>query len=399
MLNKKSVRNIVNQMFSQFIIVVIPIISIPIILQKMSLEQYGSVVIYQSIYLTMTAVVEYGFNLTGPKYLNEANDKSDMIYQIIIAKSILFIPTSLIFIVFALLYGLDFLASLVVMSSVFLSCLNVNYYYQYVQSGSKILQYDGVAKIIGLVFICIGAYLDTIDVVYVLVSQLFIFSFVNIIKLRHLKKNNVLKWPKSYGLRTSLYILNEGKGLFYGKLASIGYSHSSILYLSFFFSTELVAVFSLIDKVVKSAQNFVWPFIYDNNAKILKNKISKLRAFLYTSLVALLICLAIILCSEQISIFLKFGESKIYINSLKTYTVLIVIITMGASISYYYNIPDGNFNNIRNSAWIALISFVLLGVLFSGKNEVIWLCMVVILSESVSLLYKAFSLLCRKQKY
>lgn len=396
-LNRVSFKNISSQVIGQGLVVILPLVSIPLIIKSMSIIEYGRLAIYQAVYLTLIAIVEYGFNLSGPKYLSEHTDKKKIVYQIIIAKIILFKVLTIGLFIYSIYNNMELEPLIIITLSVLLNCLNVNYYFQYMQAGDLILKIDGTAKIAGFLLILLGYQLEVITINYVLICQFLLFSLVNLIKLKYIK-DDTYQFSLNVGdLKYAINLIREGWVLFTSKIATIGYSHSSLIYLSFFFPKESIAIFSIVDKVVKSAQNFMWPFIYDNNAKILKGVIKKKRALAYTSAISCIFVVLINSFAYQISVFLHLNDYVDFIPALRLYSLIIIVITAGTSISYFYNIPEGNHKNIRNSAWIALCSFLFIGYIFSNNENVYWMCLIVIFAELVSLIYKTGSLVCQKQ--
>lgn len=63
-------------MISQTLNILIPVISIPISINGLTLEKYGELAIYQSIFLTGIAVIEYGFNLSGSRIISSSNSET-----------------------------------------------------------------------------------------------------------------------------------------------------------------------------------------------------------------------------------------------------------------------------------------------------------------------------------
>lgn len=390
----KSLENIVFQMISQTLNILIPVISIPIIINGLTLEKYGELAIYQSIFLTGIAVIEYGFNLSGSRIISSSNSETikKKIINIFLARFVIFMMFMLVVVVYSkITIGLDVNVVVLVFSLFFLT-LNVNYYMQYNQDGLSIFKFEMVTKLIGFAILIIASASEFLSITIVLLSQCLVLSVDNLLKFLYVCKSLNIEWDifKYIDKNQINKLIRGGGSLFIGKLATIGYSHSALIYMGFFFSKEVIGVFALCDKIIRTLQTFFWPIIFNYHSIILKknNKAAGRESFV-TMGMAILGCVIFIITVPVLIKYFDVNNVAEFTTLVRYYSIFIVIVTGGSVLSFYYIIPRGSDKYITYSSWCGLFVFLFFVFVFKESNNPIYLCLSVLFSELISLVIKS----------
>lgn len=129
---------------------------------------------------------------------------------------------------------------------------------QYNQDGLSIFKFEMVTKLIGFAILIIASASEFLSITIVLLSQCLVLSVDNLLKFLYVCKSLNIEWDifKYIDKNQINKLIRGGGSLFIGKLATIGYSHSALIYMGFFFSKEVIGVFALCDKIIRTLQTF-----------------------------------------------------------------------------------------------------------------------------------------------
>lgn len=239
--------------FSSILSLITPILAVPFLIKTVGLSNYGISIIFFSIAMILSLIIDFGFNISGVNQLSKVDSKkniSKIIIAVILTKGVLFILLMLVisigffFIPYLKLnYELFFYSLLIPFSSI----LNLNWALQGLQKISAL----SIVVILSKVLYLIGLYL-TINgpESYIYINAWFgigmlvsgIISFFIVFKSYPLIKINYNKFV----------FINQINSSYHYFISNLSIYISSYLFpaaIGVFTSMEMVGVYSIVEKI------------------------------------------------------------------------------------------------------------------------------------------------------
>jgi PST family polysaccharide transporter len=237
----------------------VPIILIPIVIRRLSLETYGAIVLAQSIMVLFISFSDFGFNMTGTRLVSQSRD--DSIQRRSLIGQILSIKIFNLILGFVLLYiCVTNIANWYQYKSIVLTSyamvigqgLFPVWYFQGIQQMSRILILNTVSRIIYLLGVLVFV-IEPIDALkvnlingsaWILVSLIAWFVIIG-------KEGSI---RLSFGNKTIRLFISNWK-IFLSNLSGDLYRSIGMILAGNFLSGQDLGVFGIFDKIVMLIQN------------------------------------------------------------------------------------------------------------------------------------------------
>lgn len=242
--------------------IIVPLITYPYIINHLGLSNYGESVFLIGYFSVVIVFCEYAFNLTGTKKLSRVrntNERDMIISQVITSK--LYIYIFITPIAFFSLIGLgkgSFLLIFIGAIIPFSEVINTTWVF-IVNNKTKT-----AAIIVALCrFITIPLLYffvkDTDDLTAYMLIYLFVVLSIPILQIIYLIFVNDVKiriLPKKHALNA----LRRGRALFIGRVFSSLKDRYIAIWLGFFSSHEVIAIYDILNKIVSLLMNPIYSF-------------------------------------------------------------------------------------------------------------------------------------------
>lgn len=242
--------------------IIVPLITYPYIIRTLGLNSYGECAFLISYFGVITILCEFAFSLTGTKKLARVRNSSErnlIISQVVNAKLYIFSIVTPIAIFLLIFLGKSNLLFLFICSLIPL-CEVFNFTWVYISiSKTKIAAFSvltGRVLSIPLLFFFVNSEQDAINYMLVYVLSLICICIFQIIHLI-MKEKLVLKVLKC---RHVIKIIRDGRSLFLGRITSSLKDRYIAIWLGFFSSNEMVAIYDVINKIISLAMNPIYSF-------------------------------------------------------------------------------------------------------------------------------------------
>ncbi|MFB4356456.1 oligosaccharide flippase family protein [Pantoea sp. BS_4] len=349
----------------------------PMIIKIIGVYDYGKLAVFLSLVTYMSVIIQYSFNMTGPKLIAENSDKKEYIFNVILsAKGALFLLVTFLFFVYFFInhekYSLVYLLFLIMPFS-------------WVLNSAWFLQYNGkflissVCSILGSIATFIFAYffLKKSDGYAVAIMCLvlsaainglltFIFSVWNIDKIRILKPFGVIK---------------DGRDIFISQMISALYTMSGVLIVSYFYGSAQSGVYAAIERFMNlfiSLGILTHVAAYPKLTVIFNKDFKKYRGTVlfvvgvYT-LFSLGILLGLFLFEAQIENYIFGSQYEDAYKVLYSAAFYIFFGIYGPVITGYLNLINESSKIIKINISITIISMLLGGFLLRFLGSEGWL--------------------------
>ena len=397
--NLKIIKNFLSLGIIQVSSYLITLITMPYLIKVLGLKGFGIIVFAQTLVGYFVIAIDYGFSLTGTKYISENKDNhrlvNNIVSEILVIKTLIFFIGLIIFLlILPLLPKLQEYKEIFIVTY-FMTLGNVFfpvYYFQGIEKMHYTALFNIMPKIVALLFIFIFVK-EKDDILYVAIitsAGFAVSGFLSLVYSLHIGLS--LQWPS---FSKAIYRVHEAKEVFVGMLSSNVSSNSVVLILGILTSPTIVGAYSAVEKFIKPISffsNTLMQVIYPHMVSLKKLNLDYKRfsvkiTFIYITLLALgLIFVKIILTYFLGYLIGGDKESQIILD------VLIMLPLFTAILNSYFLpmiLVEGKKNIYAKSLSIScLISLALTPIL------IIWLgvfgaAIIAILSE----LIKIFSII------
>lgn len=224
----------------------IPFFFLPIVIEFYGPEGYGEIIYFQSVFLLISIVVSFGFNISGIEILTKSDNVEISTIDIYLIKMIL--AFLMIIISFALVNFSDKNSILFYLSSWVLisEASNVQFYFQFKAKLGIYTLLNVVSKAFPFILFLIIKQYDGSLYVYPL-SFMIMAIFVNLIVVTYLVSN--LGNNYIFNSREIRKKVNSSFSVFKVSIVGYIYSSSGRVLLGFFSTTGNVAIYDLADRL------------------------------------------------------------------------------------------------------------------------------------------------------
>ncbi|MEE9684334.1 oligosaccharide flippase family protein [Lelliottia amnigena] len=270
----KVMKNIASLGAMQVINYLLPIVLMPFLVVSIGIENVGLIATFTAIAAYMQLIIDYGFNLSATREISKKGYDNDVASVVTSAVLNIKLVLSLTFLVISYL-SFYFIDTLNVHTDIFMLTIGIMIFQSFFpvwhfQSAEK-MQYitvcNSLPKIIAaaMVFYFVKSPDDTWKVQACFFGgSLVSFIFALVI----LKRNFDFRYGLS--LADSILQLKIGYSIFIARFASGLYKNFNILVLGFFAGTSAVGVYSIAERILRSAQmvqNVLGDSLYPSLAK------------------------------------------------------------------------------------------------------------------------------------
>lgn len=310
---------------------ILPLITLPYLIQVLGVEKFGLVSFATSIALYFGIISDYGYKLTAPRDIAKCNNDlkkiSDIANVVFVSKAIILFFCSiflLILVSFIAPFNEDkliyFVSFLVVVCQSFVPI----WYFQGMEEMKYITYINIFSKLafLILVFLFINQPRDYYLVPLFTALSFLIASVLSFIKIKH-KYNYKFRCPSRMSMYNSF---KNGWEIFLGSAFTSLYTNSNIVLLGLFTSPTIVGYYAISDKIVSAITGLFIPF---NQAiyPFLSKKYAKNKVEFYNiigKLTKLLMCTSLVLIVSFY--FLKVGIIEFITNNSNEIVVLLTSI-------------------------------------------------------------------------
>ncbi len=362
---------------------VVPIVAIPILINRIGLDGYGIIVLSQGVINVITVFTDFGFTLTGTRlitqYRADPEFTSQTIQKIFLARAVLLIIGLFILVTTVLMvpqwriHFPVFLAGyLMVLGTVFLPV----WYFQGIQKMGFLTVLNFVSRVL---------YISSIIFLINANSPIYMVNVYNglsmslsatlgiallirsaPIKLKSIKSNEIYQFIK---LNSSITVSQAIDTL---------YRNGAIMIASFLFNSSLLAIYGILDKIMQLIQRsfaIVYRAIFPIVCELIRKGLRSVREF-YTRFLLLaigpVIVISVLLWSYGAEL-LKLISSDLEGYSLEKYMFLVAFFP----ILLLFNLPLSTFlvaRDLKREYLLynvsALIVFILLAVSLGATSEI-----------------------------
>lgn len=360
----------------------IPFFFLPIVIGFYGPEGYGEIIFFQSLFLLISIVVSFGFNITGIEILSKARNIESATIDIYIIK--LIVAFGIIFISLLIVNLFDINRVLYCLSTwVLLSeAANVQFYFQFVE---KLRVYAGInivsKSLPFIIFLIIKEYHDGL---YIYPLSFMIMSFVvNCIVLTYLFYE--LKGSYFFKLEVILEKIVMSSKVFKVSLVGFIYASSGRVLLGFFSSSVNVGIYDLADRIfqlLKLPIGLLTQTYLVDAAK--QNKPNLVRDVIRLNLVYSISAIAgVYLFGEILIDYLSQGQLLDSYRILLILAVTLMPVAISGSIASLNFLVVGKANQIFKRSLLVLVVFLACSFLFLNafKNQLEVLVLITLFVE------------------
>ncbi len=296
----------------------VPVLVIPLLLARVGLEGYGTIILAQGIMNFAVAITDFGLNLTGTRLISQA--KGDLSLERTLTQKILVIKIVLLLGTFI---GLAFLVKTVFPWQPYEYIILTSYFIVIGNTLMPVWYFQGIQKMTWLALLnflsrvfYVGAVLFFIqssdDLLWVNVCNglgwciaAFFGWVVLLIKMKFRFEKQSFKAIYEFGYQNVPIFLSEGVTTFYRNIG--------IVIAGFFLSAPLMGIYVIIDRImmlIANSYTLVYRAIFPMLCNFVKESDRVLRDFLYSIFSKLLV---VVLLGMAIIIF--FGGTLIELLS------------------------------------------------------------------------------------
>ncbi|KAF0140541.1 MAG: polysaccharide transporter PST family [Stygiobacter sp.] len=333
-------KNITAFTFLQIMNYVFPLITIPYVVRVLGVEKFGLVSFAAAFVNYFALLTDYGFNYSATRSISINRDNPNRIAEILFSvytiKSVLFILSSIIFlltILFVPVLNSEKELCLVSYLSVLGTMLLPQWYFQGIGKMSVITWITFCVRIAAVILIFVLVHTVTDYKVYAFLNSaggvlIGFLTFLFVIK--NLRKN------QPFNGTTFFSVLKEGSVMFISNASINLYTSSNTFILGLFASPTIVGYWAAADKIRIAVQGILSPItlgFYPHLAHLFSQSKTMAIAFIKKSflpigLIGFLVSLVLLLFAEPISSLLlgnKFSHSLILIKLISFLPFIILL--------------------------------------------------------------------------
>lgn len=322
------IKNIFFLNVNNFVLYFVPIIIVPILIRRVGIDGYGLFVFSFAFVSYFKIFVDFGFELSTPKYIVQLNQENQVglskIFSGIVYYKfrLLIISTSLFLLIIffssltdkvsTLIYFLNFI-------TVIASFFNINSFLYSFHEIKYVTLFNSFGRIFFLFTVIIFVKNDSnLELLVLLNSLSYLLPAIGLFIF--VKKKYNLRWT---GYDRSFFrpILSEAKDVFVSSISVSLYGPTNSFVIGYFLSPALVGVFSTIEKIYNASTTLIsstsivfYPILinkYQKSKEVFKNYLSRVELFFIIS--SLLTGIAIWFARNLLIVFF-FGQNFSYTN-------------------------------------------------------------------------------------
>ena len=251
-----------------------PLVLFPYLFIIFDKEVFAQLVIIESIVLYLLAFSLYSFDVTGVKYVGQADkdltEKCNIFYDILLIRLFIFIVLCLCCIIIVLFFYQEFLVSTLLWMLFPLGMiLQCNYYHQAIEKNSILATIVFFCRSSAIVFAFILCKDNNdFNLVVLILGGNYLLS--GVLSVVFLAKNFKIQWYQ-FSLQRLYLKLKDGFGIYLGNLSVALFRGSNVLLLSLVSTPAAIAVYALAEKFTKTTQALVRPLNQFAYPKVVKD--------------------------------------------------------------------------------------------------------------------------------
>jgi O-antigen/teichoic acid export membrane protein len=391
----KSIQNFIFLITIQASNIVITLISMPILIQSIGLDQFGLVNLSLSVIILANIVVGFGYNLSGPRevalYQNDKETLSHIVSNIVFSKVLMAILATIGILV--AIFGLNMFKEYqwILLFSVLLLFSEATLPLWFFQGMEK-MKLISIANVFSKLLYLLGIVLfihSPFQAKWVNFIMGGAGLGINILLLLYIHYQLEIKFykPKFVQLFTSL---KDNGLLFLSNIASHISVNGGLIVLSFFSVAEVLGMFSLAERVsmvLRMFPSMVIHSVYPNATKLFQNELHSFISYVKkVSMFSLGISLTISLSVFLLAPFIIQLLAKKELAESTSYLRVLAFIPFLASlniINVVIFLAKGQNNLLFKSSWMMGIFMVSTSVYLTSQFGAIGLCFALLSTEIV----------------
>ncbi|BFU60224.1 MULTISPECIES: oligosaccharide flippase family protein [Rodentibacter] len=400
---KVQINNFLYLSVVQFGNMVLPLVILPLLLNRLGIDKYGLVIFSQSIASYFAVFIRFGFSTYATQQISYfRNDKgklSEIFINVVFLEIILFmISIGLFFSYFSLIEIVESKIYIYSLLAAFLEILLPIWYFQGIERMKYITLINLSAKVVSL--LCILLFVKN-DSDYLLVPLCYLFGslIVFLISISILIRSKVINF-KLPNITTLIFYMKNSVVFFFSDIMAILKDKTNIMLLGNFIGMHAVAYYDLAEKIVWAFRSI---FVNINTAffpYFSKNKRSKQVKPILISIfiLSLLSYIFIIEFSDFIIILLSSSNMLVIKEFLWVMAVYVILASVSSSIGYFLLIPNGYSKSFFKNMMISLVSYFLIcsGIYYFSEISILALVLAYNSSVFIELCHRVY--LCKKYK-
>ncbi len=329
---EKSYKRVIVNFFSLSVLqgmnYILPLITLPYLIQVLGVEIFGLVSFATSIALYFGIVSDYGYKLTAPRDIakceNDLKRINDIANVVFVSKAIM-----LFFCFFFMMLLVSFVSPfkedklIYIVSFLVIACQSFVpvWYFQGMEDMKYVTYINIFSKLVFLilVFTFIHQTNDYYLVPLFTAFSFFISSLLSILKIKQ-KYSYEFRFPSIYQIKLGF---RDGWEIFVGSAFTSLYTNSNIVLLGLFTSPIVVGYYTIADKIVSAITGLFIPFnqaIYPFLSKKYNNNQYEFSVIIKQLTKALIVVASILLVSFY---FLKLSIIKFITNDINSLVILL----------------------------------------------------------------------------
>lgn len=245
---------------------IFPLLTIPYLARILGPIGIGEIALAQSVIIYLTAVIDFGFNLTVTRKISIANEKKDqseinrLFTATLYAKILLLILTILLSLILIFsVQHLNSIHSLIFIGYISLvgASLNPIWLFQGLQKMAISLIPTTIFKflILSLIFIIVKSKDDTFYTMFLMSTGILGSACIS---LYYTRKYNLAKLIK-FNYKDATQIIKESSHIFLSYIGSSIYTTLNTFIMSFFIPIYKIGIYSSADKITSTSQTLLAP--------------------------------------------------------------------------------------------------------------------------------------------
>ncbi|MFT2721431.1 oligosaccharide flippase family protein [Deinococcus sp. A31D244] len=351
-----------------------PIFSIPFLARSLGVSSYGEILLIQSFAAVMGIFIEFGFNVSGPAYLAQANTKEEVenkIRGVFSAKIIILTLVLFVFLVYSLIESKSLLFIASISTLAIIQGFSPLWIAQGTERISKISKIEFIFRL--TVFLVTFSVVPTWGTAGYLLNVTFFGLIMVFLQYKILYKDlNVSMRSIGLSIRDGISSIREDMSIAIFRIGSSAYTTGSLVILSFFIPAGSFAIYAGIEKIFRSSLNVLSPITEVLYPQIIKrgSKNFTIFASFLTIFISLILAGVLYFYGGQI-IYLMLGEKFISgLNILKMLSAVVPLIAVGTIIYMYILLPSGMKNAFSFGTILAGTYTIVMIAILSDRLDV-----------------------------
>jgi len=254
-------KNIVTMYSVQVIRLFLPLLMLPLLSSRLSINSFGIYLYAISISIWITLLIEYGFNISSTRQISTVNHPNHIIEIVKKTQSAKYILTCLFFILIPIIYltipilsgELSWAITIFIVGC--LTALTPQYYYQGIENLTKF----GLVELISGSFLMFSVYFfvkgnasDDFLKLSLVLSRMIPFAFLSLDMYKKLKIELF-----TFSLHGAIKQLKEGWSISFFQIIISFYTVFNLIFLGFFVSIAQVAIYGVSEKLIRAGLGFI----------------------------------------------------------------------------------------------------------------------------------------------